>query len=106
MKISAGAAASICFAKVGLAAYEVVVSWPLSRRYAALTSSSASLRLAAAKITSLFPCAEATALQAMLDRIRRGQTSEPRNPGKLSRRAIIFSVSAGTASYSLEYEGG
>src|SRR5437588_1665532 len=49
MNSSAGAPLSICFAKVELAAYEIVASLPLSRCHSAAIASSAVLRLAAAK---------------------------------------------------------
>src|SRR5258706_12783247 len=59
MNTSAGAPASICLARVGLAPYEVVAFWPVCAPYKPLISSSAVLRLAAAKISRVGRCADA-----------------------------------------------
>src|SRR6266566_4908223 len=60
MNSSAGAPLSICFAKVELAAYEMVAALPLWRRQAAAIASSAVLRLAAAKTSTGRVCAWAS----------------------------------------------
>src|ERR1700674_774080 len=58
MKMSAGAAASICLASVGLAAYEMVTCLPVSRSYCVFMSSSAFFKLAAANTTTSRGCAQ------------------------------------------------
>src|SRR5882672_10147112 len=94
MKTSAGAADSICLARVGLAAYDTTTLRPVWRWYSALTSSSAFLRLAAANTSTSRPCARARPAKNPANRNRRMPAPADRPRADRFRRLLTVSDTA------------